>query len=62
MTLKLFKLDPAHYTIGLSWDVMLKITIVKLELVTDIDVNIAYFFKNNIRSGISSLCQKSDSE
>ena len=38
--LQCYKLDPAHYLTsrGLSWDAMLKMTDVKLELVTDIDI------------------------
>lgn len=52
VALRLFKLDPAQYYTapGLSWDAMLKVTDVKLELLTDIDM--LYFFKNNIRGGI----------
>ena len=35
-----YKLDPAHYltSLGLSWDAMLKMTDVKLELMTHIDI------------------------
>ena len=37
--LKYYELDPCHYfsSIGLSWDVMLKMTSVKLEKISDID-------------------------
>lgn len=47
VALNLFKLDPAQYYTapGLSWDAMLKITEVKLELLTDVDM--LHFFKNN---------------
>ena len=38
--LKFYKLDPCHYfsSPGLSWDAMFKITGVKLEKISDIDV------------------------
>ena len=38
--LQYYKLDPAHYftSPGLSWDAMLKMTGIKLELMTDADV------------------------
>ena len=37
--LEYYKLDPCHYftSPGLSWDAMLKMTDIKLELMTDID-------------------------
>ena len=40
MTLATYKLDPAHYFTppGLSWDAMLKLTGVKLQLVDDPDM------------------------
>lgn len=40
-----YKLDPAHYYTlpGLSWDAMLKLTKIELELLTDIDM--IHFFK-----------------
>ena len=39
-SLKAYRLDPCHYFTapGLSWDAMLKITKVKLSLLTDIDM------------------------
>ena len=38
--LQYYKLDPAHYftSPGLSWDAMLKMTGIKLELMTDADM------------------------
>ena len=35
-----YKLDPWHYftSLGLSWDAMLKMTDIKLELITDVDL------------------------
>ena len=40
--LKYYKLDPCHYftSPGLSWDAMLKMTGIKLELMTDVDVSV----------------------
>ena len=40
--LAFYGLDPAHYfkTPGLSWDAALKMTEVKLELLTDIDMHL----------------------
>ena len=37
--LKYYRLDPCHYfsSRGLSWDAMLKITVIKLEKTSDID-------------------------
>lgn len=40
--LRYYKLDPYHYFsgLGMSWDSMLKMTDIKLELMTEIDVSI----------------------
>ena len=48
-----YKLDPCHYftSPGLSWDAMLKMTKVKLELMTDI--NMYQFIEKGMRRGVS---------
>lgn len=53
LCLDVYKLDPVHYYTlpGLSFDAMLKMTNVNLELLTDIDM--LHFFKNGIRGGVS---------
>ena len=47
-----YKLDPCHYftSPGLSWDAMLKMTNIKLELMTDIDM--FQFIEKDMRGGI----------
>ena len=51
--LQYYKLDPAHYftSPGLSWDAMLKMTGIKLELMTDVDM--FQFIEKGMGSGIS---------
>ena len=51
--LKNYTLDPGHYVSspGLSWDAMLKMTDINLELITDIDQQL--FIEKGMRGGIS---------
>ena len=50
-----YKLDPTHYftSPGLSWDAMLKMTGIKLELMTDVDM--FQFIEKGLRGGISYI-------
>jgi len=50
-----YKLDPAWYytSPGLSWDAMLKMTAVELELLSDYDKIL--MIKNGIRGGVSTI-------
>ena len=56
--LQYYKLDPAnHFTSpGLSWDAMLKMTDIKLELITDI--NMYQFIEKGMRGGISYIANR----
>ena len=56
--LEYYKLDPCHYLTspGLSWDAMLKMTDIKLELMTDIDM--FQFIEKGMRGGISYIANR----
>ena len=56
--LKYCKLDPCHFfsAPGLSWDVMLKMTDVKLEKISDIDQYL--FIEKGTRGGVSYIAKR----
>ena len=56
--LKNYGLDPAHYytSPGLSWDALLKLSSMKLELFTD--YNMYLFIEKGMRGGISTEMQR----
>ena len=56
--LQYYKLDPCHYftSPGLSWDAMLKMTDIKLELMVDIDI--FQFIEKGMRGGISYIANR----
>ena len=56
--LEYYQLDPAHYftSPGLSWDTMLKMTDIKIELMTDIDM--FQFIEKGMRGGISNITHR----
>ena len=56
--LEYYKLDPCHYftSPGLSWDAMLKMTKIKLELMADIDM--FQFIEKGMRGGISYIANR----
>ena len=56
-----YKLDPRHYftSPGLAWDAMLKMTGVKLELISDIDMY--QFIEKGMRGSISYIANRYDS-
>ena len=56
--LNYYKLDPCHYFMspGLSWDAMLRMTGIRLELMTDIDMY--QFIEKGIRGGVSYISNR----
>ena len=53
-----YGLDPCHYfsSPGLSWDVMLKITGIELDLISDIEMHL--FIEKGMRRGISYIAKR----
>ena len=58
MALNTYKLDPAHYLTapGLSWDAMLRLTEVKLQLMDDPDMYL--MIESGLRGGVSMITKK----
>ena len=58
MCLNYYQLDPFHYfsSPGLSWDAMLKLTKIKLELISDIGMHL--FIEKGMRGGISCISKR----
>ena len=58
LCLKKYGLDPAHYftSPGLSWDALLKMSGVQLELLTDYEMHL--FIERGIRGGISMVSKR----
>ena len=56
--LEYYGLDPCHYyaSPGLSWDAMLKMTEMNLEILTDIDMS--QFIEKGLRGGISYIANR----
>ena len=56
--LQYYELDPCHYftSPGLSWDAMLKMTEIKLELMTDIEKFL--FIEKGVRGGVSYISKR----
>ena len=57
-SLKFYGLDPCHYfnSPGLSWDVMLKMTGVRLDKIVDIDMYL--FIEKGLRGGVSYIIKR----
>ena len=58
MCLDYYELDPCHYfsSPGLSWDAMLKMNKMELELISDIDIHL--FIEKGMRGGISYIAKR----
>ena len=58
LCLKIYELDPVHYYTapGLAWDACLKMTKIKLELLSDVDKLL--MFEKGIRGGISIISKR----
>ena len=58
MCLEYYKLDPCHYISapGLSWDALLKMTRVKLQLLNDPDKYL--FVEKRLRDGVSIITHR----
>ena len=56
--LQYYKLDPCHYftSPGLSWDAMLKMTSIELELMTNVDM--FQFIEKGMRGGVSYIANR----
>ena len=56
--LSYYRLDPCHYfsSPGLTWDAMLKMTGVELELISDIDMHL--FIEKRMRGGITYIAKR----
>ena len=56
--LQYYKLDPCHYftSPGLSWNAMLKLTNIKLELITDVDM--FQFIEKGMHGGVSYIANR----
>ena len=56
--LNYYGLDPCHYfsSSGLSWDAMLKMAGIELELISDIDMHL--FIEKGMRGGISYIAKR----
>ena len=53
-----YRLDPCHYfsSPGFSWDAMLKMTSIELDLISDIDMNL--LIEKGMRSGIYYIAKR----